>query len=94
MKTLLKLIALTTGLFSGLAVAESQSIDSFRFDCNAKTMPSQQAFAKVAGINNLAEVYDQRIRMRVNLLRECHKHKASTLIVQFRTQSVQTIAKK
>ena len=94
MKTLFKLVVLTTSLFCSLAFAESQSVDSFRFDCNSKKMPSQQAFAKVTGINNFAEVYDQRIRLRVNLLRECHKHQTSTLIVQFRTQNIQTIAKK
>lgn len=94
MKTLFKLIVLTTSLISNLAFAQSQSVDSFRFNCNSKKMPSQQAFAKVTGINNLAEVYDQRIGMRVNLLRECHKHKVSTLIVQFQTQNIQTIAKK
>ncbi len=94
MKTLSMLIVLVAAIFSSHAYADSQSANSFRFDCGTKKMPSQQAFARVMGIDNLAEAYDERLRVRSNLLRQCHEHKAIALIVQVKTLNIQTIAKK
>lgn len=93
MKTLSMLLVVAAALFSCSAFADNASVDSFRFDCGAKKMPSQQTFAKVMGIDNLAEAYDERTHMRVNLLRQCHEQKAGALIVQVRTQKIQTVAK-
>ena len=90
MKTLLKMIALATVLFSGYTFAETQSADSFRFDCGAKKMPTQQAFGKLMGLSNFAEIYDERVRMRSNLLHECKSHTNAVLIVQVRPQAIQT----
>ena len=94
MKTLLKMFALATVLFSGYTFAESRSADSFRFDCAAKKMPSQQEFGKLMGLYNFAEIYDERVRMRSNLLHECKSHTNAVLIVQVRTQKIQNLAKK
>ncbi|MGH8107125.1 MAG: hypothetical protein ACREO1_00200 [Arenimonas sp.] len=94
MKTLLKLIALATALFSSQIFAGSQSADTFRFDCTSKKMPSQQDFGKLMGLYNFAEIYDERLRLRSNLLHECKSHKNAILIVQVRPQKIQALAQK
>lgn len=63
------------------ALAESPQPAGITIDCAHLTMPSQQAVARLTGIDNVTQAYDARTRLLVNVQRSCKQHGGTILLV-------------
>lgn len=79
MKTTALALALTLAALPLCALAESAPA-TITIDCAHLTMPSQQAVARLTGIDNLTQAYAARTRLMINVQRSC-KQAGGTIVL-------------
>ncbi len=93
MNTRLAALLLSVATFAAAAQpAPDPMAPSITIDCQRPLLPSQQAIARLTGIDNMGQAYAVRTRLMVDTQRACQRNAGLVRLVLARTQATARLA--